>query len=89
MDGGTEVLEYPDTKLKIITKPDPPIWTWSEHAKNLNIGLKEATGETRNTSRQTKEYGMRLSGTPEEARAVMEEIRRRRQQKGLLHDFTA
>lgn len=48
VDGGSEDLITPfplEDKLKIIKKPDPAIWTWSEHAKNLNLALEKATGD--------------------------------------------
>lgn len=45
VDGGTEDLDIGNDKLKVIKNPDPEVWTWSEHAKKLNIGFKEATGD--------------------------------------------
>lgn len=48
INGGVEELEFPPTKEKrlvVIHKPDPKIWTWAEHAKNLNLALTEATGD--------------------------------------------
>lgn len=45
VNGGKEPIVFPDTKLRTIIKPDPEVWTWSEHAKNLNLGLDEATGD--------------------------------------------
>lgn len=44
VDGGTEVLEMPHNG-RLIHVPDPEVWNWAEHAKRLNLGLKEATGD--------------------------------------------
>lgn len=44
VDGGSEKLEVPE-KVKVIHIPDPEVWNWAEHAKRLNIGLLEATGD--------------------------------------------
>lgn len=46
INGGEEDLQFTDNKkLIIINKPDPPVWTWAEHAKNLNLALEKATGD--------------------------------------------
>lgn len=43
INGGTEFLNTEG--VTEIMKPDPPIWNWAEHAKNLNMALDVATGD--------------------------------------------
>lgn len=45
VDGGTEPIVFPNTKVRVVHIPDPEVWNWAEHAKRLNRGLDEATGD--------------------------------------------